>query len=99
VPYTGPGAPANNSKAVAALVCGIAGIVFAFCCGPIGIALGIVGIVLGYLSKQEIQRSAGTQGGGQLAQGGLITGIVAIVLAVIMMGIGAATNLGNFGVG
>lgn len=86
------GAPAglggNNTKAVIALVLGILGLVFAICCAFIGLLLGAGGAVLGYLAKQEIARTG--QPGGGLAQGGFITGIVAVVLAIIMIALGAA---------
>ncbi len=98
-PFPG-GAPAgagagNNTKAIAALATGIAGIVFAICCSFVGLLLGIAAVVLGYMSKQEIARSNGAQGGGGLAQGGFITGIVAVVLAIIMIILGAANVVSN----
>ncbi|MBD3785169.1 MAG: DUF4190 domain-containing protein, partial [Micrococcales bacterium] len=94
-PPGGPvgGTGGNNTKAVIALVLGIAGLVFAFCCWPVGLVLGIGGAVLGYLAKQEIGRTG--QSGGGLAQGGLITGAIAVVLSIIAPIAFASLHLGN----
>ncbi|QIM21949.1 DUF4190 domain-containing protein [Phycicoccus sp. HDW14] len=97
--YPAPGGPAaggiggNNTKAVIALVLGILGIVFAFCCWPVGLLLGIGGGILGYLAKQEIGRTG--QAGGGLAQGGFVTGIIAVVLSIIAPIAFASLDLGS----
>ena len=51
------------------------------------------GAVVGYLAKQEIARTG--QPGAGLAQGGFITGIIAVVLAIIMIAVGAANVVAN----
>jgi uncharacterized protein DUF4190 len=93
------GAPAgglggNNTKAVIALVLGVLGIVFAICCAFIGLLLGIGGAVLGHLAKQEIARTG--QPGRGLAQGGFVTGIIAVVLAIAMIAFGAANFASSY---
>jgi uncharacterized membrane protein len=82
-PY-GP-VPGNNGKAIAALVCGIVGLL---CCSP----LGIVGLVLGYSAKGEIDRSNGTQRGRGMAVAGIVLGWIAIALLVLEI-IGFATGV------
>ena len=93
-PYPAP-APPRNNKALISLVTGIAGIVFAFCCSPIGLILGGVGAVLGYLTRAEIQKSGVGKESENLALGGLITGAIAVVLSLIAFGIGASNVFGN----
>ena len=88
-------APPRNNKALIALVTGIAGIVFAFCCSPIGLVLGGVGAVLGYLTRAEIQRTGVGKESENLALGGLITGAIAVVLSIIAFGIGASNVFGS----
>jgi len=58
----------------------IAGIVSLLCCGLI---VGVVAIVLSMQAKKEIEASGGQQSGAGMAQAGLITGIIGIVLSVI----------------
>jgi len=94
-PFPGPAAPPRNNKALISLVSGISGIVFAFCCSPIGLILGAVGAVLGYLTRAEIQKTGIGKESENLALGGLITGAVAIVLSVIAFGIGASSVFNN----
>ena len=88
-------APPRNNKALIALVTGISGIVFAFCCSPIGLILGGVGAVLGYLTRAEIQKTGVGKESENLALGGLITGAVAVVLSLIAFGIGASNVFGG----
>ena len=93
-PYP-PVAPPRNNRALIALVTGIASIVFAFCCSPIGLVLGLVGAVLGYLTRAEIARTGVGKESENLALGGLITGAVGVVLSIIAFGIGASNAFGG----
>jgi hypothetical protein len=68
--------------AIASLVTGILSII---CCGLIGLPLGIAGLVLGYLAKQQIAQSGGTQQGDPLALAGMITGGIGVVLSIIIL--------------
>ncbi len=72
-------APKTSGKAIGSLVCSCIGI---FVCG---IILGIVGIVLGRSAIAEIDASGGTIGGRGLAQAGIIVGVIALVLSVIVI--------------
>lgn len=68
----------SNTKEILALVFGIASIVLSCCCTYLGIILGVVGIVLAVLSRQD---NGGKFSG--MAIGGLACSIVAIVLCVV----------------
>ena len=82
-------------RGVLLLVMGILSIVFAFCCSPIGLVLGLVGAVLGYLTRAEIGRTGVGKESENLALGGLITGGVGVVLSIIAFGIGASNAFGG----
>lgn len=81
-----PSSQANHPKAVAALVCGIAGLMF------FGILLGTVAIVLGYQARTAIRTDPLRFRGDGLARAGLILGIVDVVAYVVIVvgGIGAS---------
>jgi hypothetical protein len=72
-----------NPLAIASLVTGILSIVCCFAFGGLGVVLGGAGVVLGYLAKQQIAESGGTQQGDPLALGGMITGGIGAVLGLI----------------
>jgi prepilin-type processing-associated H-X9-DG protein len=79
-----PAAPASQPKtsglAIAALVCGIAGL----CTLGLG---GIVGLVLSIIAMSKISKSAGHMAGRGLAIAGLIISIVSIILIPFTVGI------------
>jgi hypothetical protein len=68
-------APPNDNQATLALVLGIISV---FCC-PI---LGPVALFIGNSSRQRVQASGGTLGGGGLATAGLILGIIGTIFLV-----------------
>ena len=72
-------APLPTGMAVAAMVCGITGVVLSLC-GGWTIALPIVGIVLGSLGVQKANR--GEAGGRGMAVTGIITGAVGAAISV-----------------
>ena len=83
-PYGG-GQPAKNSgKAITSLVTGIISIP-GICCWPVGLILGVLGIVFGVLSRKEIAASNGQQKGDGMALAGIICGAVAIVLIALVL--------------
>ena len=53
--------------------------------GALGLVLGIAGLVTGYLGKQQIAQSGGTQKGDPLALAGMITGGIGVVLSIIIL--------------
>ena len=84
----------NNGMAVASMVLGIIAFLADFAFG-IGIIAGIVAVILGHVSLNQIKKSAGTQGGNGFAITGLILGYltsvpVAICGLCILMGIGGS---------
>lgn len=96
-PYYAPqgGTPSQNTKAVIGLVCGILGIIMAFCCSILGVPLGVAGAVLGHLAKQEGAVAGGSQANSAgIAQGAFITGIVALGLSLVMVVLGLVLNVG-----
>lgn len=68
----------SNTKSILALVFGILAIVISCCCTYLGIILGIVGIVMAVLSRND---NDGKFSGMALA--GLICSIAGIVIAVV----------------
>ena len=73
-PATGPD---NSGMAIASLVASILGVTIMPTVGS------IVGLILGYLARNQIRDSGGTIGGEGLAKAGIIIGWVGIGLAVI----------------
>lgn len=74
--------PHTDGQAIAAMVCGIAGIPLACGCWFISWIVAIVAIVLGFTSQRRIQQSGGTLGGLGMAKAGWIMGIVGLLLAI-----------------
>jgi hypothetical protein len=82
-------APPNDGQATLSLVLGIISV---FCC-PI---LGPVALFIGNASRQRVQSSGGTLGGGGLATAGLVLGIIGtifLVFGVISIIVGVANGL------
>lgn len=74
-----PGSP-SNGMGVAALVLGIVGLFTWFFL--LGGLLGIVAVILGVLARKKASRGEATNGG--IALGGIITGAISVVLAVVV---------------
>ena len=79
------------SGATVSMILGIIAVVLAplgcFCGGLLEIValpLGIVAVVLGFRARSQVAQSQGTLGGSGKALAGLITGFVAIGLALIV---------------
>jgi hypothetical protein len=79
----GGGGGGMNPLAIASLVTGILSILCCFGFFAFGVVLGGAGLVLGYLAKQQIAESGGTQQGDPLALAGMITGGIGVVLGII----------------
>lgn len=73
-PAVVPVVPKTNGMAIASLICSLVGLVT---CG----VASIVGIILGFVAKKQIQEK-GEEGGG-MATAGIIIGFVAIALSII----------------
>ena len=76
--YSGP---RTDGLAIASLICGIVGIACFFIC--LGVVLGPVAAIMGFISRQRIASSGGTLAGGGLAMAGLILGVVGFAVSVI----------------
>ncbi|UMG92451.1 DUF4190 domain-containing protein [Nocardioides sp. TF02-7] len=83
-PYGGPyqPAPPTNGLAVASMVTSIVGIA-GLCCYGLGGIIGLVGAILGHVSKRRIREN--NEGGAGMALAGIIVGWVAfgLMLAAI----------------
>ncbi|MFE0749418.1 DUF4190 domain-containing protein [Gordonia sp. NPDC058843] len=85
----GYGAPqkSTNGKAIAALICGIVGVVSLIAClffsFFLSIPVGIAAVVLGFMARRDIEQSGGTQSGSGMGLAGIITGSLAIVGGVV----------------
>lgn len=75
--------PVPNGKATASLVTGITTLVLSWCCG-LGV-VGVVAIVLGVKARAEIRASGGTQTGEGVATAGIVTGVVAVLLGLMIL--------------
>ncbi len=74
----------TDSGAIVALVLGLVslvGLVF-----PPLIGLGIAGIVLGWVARKRIARSAGELKGTRIAVGGVVLGVVGSLLSLVLPG-------------
>lgn len=85
--YSGAPTAARNGLGIAALVVGILAII-----GIItvygAVILGIIAIVLGFLGRSRAKRGEATNGG--MALSGAILGLIALIIAVILIIAGAA---------
>jgi hypothetical protein len=77
-PAAAPKLP-NNGKAIASMVLGIVGLVILYVIGP------ILALVFGYMAKNEIEASNGTQGGSGFATAGIVMGWIGIGLALLYL--------------
>lgn len=81
----------KRGKAIAALILGIASVVFCCCCNYVGVICGIIGIVLACLSKKDNGKFSG------MAMTGLIFSIVGTIGSFIMVIIGIVGVFGKGG--
>ena len=77
-PYSAAPKTGANGLAIASLVCGIVG------CFTI---TAIVAIVLGFVARNQIEKSGGTQQGSGMALAGIILGFAWIGLSFIELGL------------
>jgi hypothetical protein len=87
-PYTPVAAPSTNGMAVASLVLGILWIYW------IG---SVLALIFGYIARQQIADSGGTQGGRGMATAGIVLGWVGVgflVLFLLLFALGTAATPG-----
>jgi hypothetical protein len=80
MPAAGYAAPRTDGLAIASLVIGILSIICS--AGCLGIILGPIAAIMGFIARQRIATSGGALGGGALALVGLVLGIIGFVLSV-----------------
>lgn len=71
--------PQTAGKAIASMVCSIAGMFMFFLVGQ------IIGLVLGYTARKEIRASAGQLTGEGFATAGIIIGWAGIVIDILLL--------------
>lgn len=69
----------RNTLALVSMIVGIASLVI--CCA--GVPAGIAALIMGFIARNQIQQSGGTQGGGGFALTGIICGGAAILVSII----------------
>ncbi len=99
--HYGAGPPPQNGMAVAALVLGILGVVFViilFFFPFVGLILGVLGVIFGFIGRNRAQQNPAIGRRG-MAMAGLICGVIAIAIAIILiiLGIIAVNELNNLG--
>jgi Domain of unknown function (DUF4190) len=77
-----PAARPTDSRAIAALVCGLIAPFGALFYGLPGVVLGTVALVLGLGARRRIKRSGGALAGGGMALAGWIVGLIGIVMGL-----------------
>ncbi|HUU82040.1 MAG TPA: DUF4190 domain-containing protein [Phycisphaerae bacterium] len=73
--------PLRRGLAVAALVCGIAGLV------PLCFPVNLIGLILGVVAVRRAARQPLLYGGKGMAIGGICTGVIGLLLSVLMYGV------------
>ena len=86
-----------KGMAIASMVLGIVGIVFAFFCYPVGFICALVGLPLGGVAKSKIAKGKASKDGNGQAVTGIVLCIITVAIAIIMIVVvGAAIgSLGN----
>ena len=75
-------------------IAGGIGILFACCCTPVGLVLGVVGAVLGHMALSAM-KSSGVTTSKELATAAVAAGWTAVGLNVVMAILGVILNLGS----
>ncbi len=69
----------SSPLATASLVLSILGLV-----GVLPLLGSIIGLILGYMARNDIESSGGTLGGGELAKWGIILGWIGVALGLLV---------------
>ena len=80
--------------ALGGTIAGGIGILFACCCTPVGLVLGVVGAVLGHMALSAM-KSSGVTTSKELATAAVAAGWTAVGLNVVMAILGVILNLGS----
>jgi hypothetical protein len=79
--------------AIGSLICGIVGMLC------FGIILGPIAVVLGFMARNQIKMSGGTQSGDGMALAGIILGFVAVAVFFIFLALGFGNAFSELGMG
>ena len=85
--YYAPVGPKNDGMSIAALVCGISGLMLIGC--GVGLIPAILGVVFGILGIKKVDASGGAIKGRGMALAGAICGAVAVGLLLIWLALTA----------
>lgn len=99
VPYGQPYAAPDAPGSLVSMILGIVGLVLSFlgCCGFFAVVpagLGIAALILGFQARGKIAAAPGQYGGSGKALAGIITGGIAVGLAVILLLLSLALGVG-----
>ncbi len=89
----GFGMPTTHPLAIAALVCGIISLPTACCCSFLSMPVGLAAVVLGILAMNKVKQEPHLYTGAPLAIGGLVTGGLGLLLAILMLALGMSSYL------
>ena len=92
-PPGAPQGPKNSGLAIASLVTGILSLFPGCCCGFVGIPLALVALVMGIISIQQINASAGQMGGKGMAIAGTVLGGVAVAVDILAIVFNASSQI------
>ena len=84
----------HRGMALGGTIAGGIGILFACCCTPVGLVLGVVGAVLGHMALSAM-KSSGVTTSKELATAAVAAGWTAVGLNVVMAILGVILNLGS----
>jgi hypothetical protein len=89
-----PASPKTNGLAVASMVVSLVSVVFLLCYG-VGGAMGVVGAVLGHVSKRQIR--ARGEGGRGMATAGIVVGwcVTAIAVGIVLLLVWVFRHIGD----
>ncbi|CAN5513613.1 hypothetical protein BH10ACI1_BH10ACI1_28580 [soil metagenome] len=77
--YTSGG---DQNLAIISLVMGSGSILFSFCCGWLGIPLGVAAVVMGFMGMNNATQNPDKYSGKNLAIGGMVTGAIGLLISV-----------------
>ncbi|HEV1996959.1 MAG TPA: hypothetical protein VGR61_02370 [Candidatus Dormibacteraeota bacterium] len=67
------------------MICGVVGIATVCFCPPVSPILGITAVILGTRANRAVRASAGSETGTGTAAAGVVTGLIALVLSVLVL--------------
>ena len=92
----GSALPSVKGMAIASMVLGIVGIVFAFFCYPVGFICALVGLPLGAVAKSKISKGQASRDANGQAVTGIVLCIITVAIAIIMVAVVGAA-IGSLG--